>query len=79
MALFAREANGDNVIPQVFAAVCAMVLGASADQTIVQVKKIDHTGADAIPFIFGTGNVTINGTVNGSANAAQAEGVLDFV
>jgi filamentous hemagglutinin len=25
-----------------------------------------------IPFIFGTGNVTINGTVNGSANAAQA-------
>lgn len=48
VAPFAREASGDNAIPQVLAEVCAMVFGASADQTIVQVTKVYHTGADAM-------------------------------
>ena len=48
VAPFAREASGDNAIPQVFAEVCAMVFEASADQTIVQTTKVYHTGADAM-------------------------------
>lgn len=48
VAPFAREASGDNAIPQVLAEVCAAVCGASADQTIVQVTKVYHTGADAM-------------------------------
>ncbi len=48
VAPFAREAGGDNAIPQVFAEVCGMVFDASADQTIVQTTKVYHTGADAM-------------------------------
>lgn len=48
VAPFAREASGDNAIPQVFAEVCGMVFGAPADQTIVQTTKVYHTGADAM-------------------------------
>jgi hypothetical protein len=48
VAPFAREASGENAIPQVFAEVCAMVCGASADQSIVQTTKVYHTGADAM-------------------------------
>ena len=48
VAPFAREASGDNAIPQVLAEVCAAVCGASADQTIVQVTKFYYTGADAM-------------------------------
>jgi len=48
VAPFAREASGDNAIPQVFAEVCAIVFGATADQTIVQTTKVYHTGADAM-------------------------------
>jgi hypothetical protein len=48
VAPFAREASGDNAIPQVFAEVCGMVFGASADQTIVQTTRVYHTGADAM-------------------------------
>ena len=48
VAPFAREASGDNAIPQVFAEVCGIVFGASADQTIVQTTKVYHTGADAM-------------------------------
>lgn len=48
VAPFAREASGDNAIPQVLAEVCAMVFAASADKTIVQVTKVYHTGADAM-------------------------------
>lgn len=48
VAPFAREASGDNAIPQVFAEVCAMVFGATSDQTIVQTTKVYHTGADAM-------------------------------
>ena len=48
LAPFSRETSGDNAIPQVFAEVCAMVFGASTDQTIVQTTNVYHTRADAI-------------------------------
>ena len=46
VAPFAREASGDNAIPQVLAEVCAVICGACADQNVVQVTKVYHTGAD---------------------------------
>ncbi len=46
VAPFAREAAGDNAIPQVLAEVAAMVCGAHADQQVVQVTRVYHTGAD---------------------------------
>lgn len=46
MAPHALEATGDNAIPQVLAAVCAMVTAGTADTDIVQVTRVFHTGAD---------------------------------
>jgi len=46
VAPFAREASGDNAIPQVLSEVFAGVCGSVADQEIVQVTKVYHTGAD---------------------------------
>lgn len=46
VAPFAREASGDNAIPQVLSEVFAALCGASVDKEIVQVTKVYHTGAD---------------------------------
>lgn len=46
VAPHAREASGDNAIPQVLAEVCALVAGAKADTDIVQTTRVFHTGAD---------------------------------
>ena len=46
VAPHAKEATGDNAIPQVFAEVCALVYEASTDTDIVQSTRVYHTGAD---------------------------------
>lgn len=46
VAPHAREATGDNAIPQVLAAACAMVMQGRVDTDIVQVTRVFHTGAD---------------------------------
>lgn len=46
VAPHAREASGDNAIPQVLAQACAMVSGGIADDDIVQISRVFHTGAD---------------------------------
>lgn len=46
VAPFAREATGDNAIPQVLAAACASIAGGKIDNEIVQVTRVFHTGAD---------------------------------
>ena len=46
VAPHAREATGDNAIPQVFAAMCAMVAQGEVDTDIVQATRVFHTGAD---------------------------------
>lgn len=46
IAPFAKEATGDNAIPQVLADACAMVSGGQVDTNIVQVTRVFHTGAD---------------------------------
>lgn len=46
VAPHAREAGGDNAIPQVLADVCAAICRAEVDTEIVQVSRVYHTGAD---------------------------------
>lgn len=46
VAPHAREAAGDNAIPQVLAEVCALAVGAKSDTDIVQTTRVFHTGAD---------------------------------
>ena len=46
VAPFAREATGDNAIPQVLAAACASLAGGTVDIEFVQVTRVFHTGAD---------------------------------
>jgi hypothetical protein len=46
VAPHAREATGDNAIPQVLAQACAMLSGGKADDDIVQISRVFHTGAD---------------------------------
>jgi hypothetical protein len=46
VAPHAKEASGDNAIPQVLAEVSALVCGAVSDKEIVQSTKVYHTGAD---------------------------------
>jgi len=42
----AHEATGDNAIPQVLAAACALTASGKTDTDIVQVTRVFHTGAD---------------------------------
>lgn len=46
VAPFAREATGDNAIPQVLAEMFSYLCKATADKDIVQVTRVYHTGAD---------------------------------
>ncbi len=42
----AKEATGDNAIPQVLAQAAAMFSGGEVDTDIVQISRVFHTGAD---------------------------------
>jgi len=46
VAPHAREATGDNAIPQLLAAACALAAGGSLDTDLVQITRVFHTGAD---------------------------------
>jgi hypothetical protein len=48
VAPHAKEASGDNAIPQTLAAVCATVFRGLVDREIVQIDRVYHTGADAM-------------------------------
>lgn len=48
VAPHAKEASGDNAIPQTLAAVCAAVFKGSVDSSIVQTDRVFHTGANAM-------------------------------
>lgn len=43
---FAKEASGDNAIPPLLASACASFMGGHAENDIVQVERVFHTGAD---------------------------------
>lgn len=44
----AKEASGDNAIPQTLAAVCATIFRGTVDREIVQTDRVYHTGANAM-------------------------------
>jgi len=46
LAPHAREATGDNAIPQTLASVCALMYRGTVDKEIVQSDRVFHTGAD---------------------------------
>lgn len=46
VAPHAREATGDNAIPQSLAAVCALMYRGVVDSEVVQSDRVFHTGAD---------------------------------
>lgn len=46
VAPHAREAAGDNAIPQVLASACASAANGLIDTDIVQISRVFHTGAD---------------------------------
>lgn len=46
VAPHAREATGDNAIPQVLAVACASAAAGLIDTDIVQISRVFHTGAD---------------------------------
>jgi len=48
VAPHAKEATGDNAIPQTLAAVCATIFRGTVDREIVQTDRVYHTGADAM-------------------------------
>ena len=48
VAPHAKEAAGDNAIPQTLAAVAAMIFRGTVDREIVQTDRVFHTGADAM-------------------------------
>lgn len=43
---FAKEASGDNAIPPLLASACVSFMGGYAENDIVQVERVFHTGAD---------------------------------
>lgn len=46
VAPHAKEATGDNAIPQVLAQAAAIISGGEVDTDIVQISRVFHTGAD---------------------------------
>ena len=46
IAPHAKEATGDNAIPQTLASVCAAIYQGSTDTEVVQSDRVYHTGAD---------------------------------
>lgn len=48
VAPHAKEASGDNAIPQTLAAVCATIFDGEVDEEIVQTDRVYHTGANAM-------------------------------
>jgi hypothetical protein len=46
VAPHAKEATGDNAIPQVLAQAAAIISGGEVDIDIVQISRVFHTGAD---------------------------------
>ena len=48
VAPHAKEASGDNAIPQTLAAVCATIFQGTVDREVVQTDRVYHTGANAM-------------------------------
>lgn len=65
VAPHAREAKGNNAIPQVLATMLS-IMCCELDEEIVQTTKVYHTGADAMERL--TARASFQGTVRRAAN-----------
>lgn len=72
VAPHAREAKGDNAIPQVLATMLS-VLGGELDEEIVQTTKVYHTGADAMERLIS--RASFQGRVRREANYVLVDDV----
>lgn len=74
VAPHAREAPGDNAIPQVLARALARAVGAEADREIVQQTRVFHTGADPMERL--NNRARFDGTVRTGANYVLVDDVM---
>lgn len=74
VAPFAREAQGDNAIPQVLASACAVLAsGGQIDEDIVQTTRVFHTGADPME------RLCLRSQFEGAVNPQQPYVLVDDV
>ena len=76
VAPFAREASGDNAIPQVLADACAILTGGAAEQHIVQTSRVYHTGADPMERLIL--RAQFEGEVHSGSNYVLVDDVLNM-
>lgn len=87
VAPHAREAEGDNALPQVFATACAILTDGIVETDLVQVSRVFHTGADPMERLAlrprfegivtsGTGYVLIDDVANMGGTLAELANYL---
>lgn len=74
VAPHAKEAPGDNAIPQVLARALARAIGAEADRDIVQRTRVFHTGADPMERL--NNRARFDGSVRKGANYVLIDDVI---
>lgn len=76
VAPHAKEAGGDNAIPQTLASICATIFRGSVDREIVQTDRVYHTGADPMERM--ATRATFEGQVNASSNYVLVDDVTNM-
>lgn len=76
VAPFAKEATGDNAIPQVLAMMCAMIFNGAVDDDIVQINRVYHTGADPMERLISQS--TFEGLVTSNARYILVDDVVSM-
>jgi len=76
VAPHAREASGDNAIPQTLAAVCATIFRGTVDQEVVQSDRVYHTGANAMERL--ASRATFEGHVASGARFVLVDDVINL-
>jgi len=76
VAPHAKEASGDNAIPQTLSTVCATVFSGTVDEEIVQTDRVYHTGADAMERM--ASRATFEGVVKPEAEYVLVDDVTNL-
>jgi hypothetical protein len=76
VAPHAKEASGDNAIPQTLSTLCAAVFSGLVDKEIVQTDRVYHTGADAMERM--ASRATFEGVVKPDAEYVLVDDVTNL-
>jgi hypothetical protein len=76
VAPHAKEASGDNAIPQTLSTLCATVFSGLVDREIVQTDRVYHTGADAMERM--ASRATFEGVVTPDAEYVLVDDVTNL-